>query len=266
MTEPVTDAKQRWDAYFWEPGGDVLRNKLDLHNSFDLRIAEYRLRAMRQGELDRGEVDIPRTFDSAHVQAIHRHLLQDVYDWAGEFRNVGISKNDQAFVSHDQVDELVDKIGEKLIRSQDWSAMNRQEFVENIAKVYAFQNMAHPFREGNGASSKVYLAHVAALSPYKLDFDRVDKWEWNQAAQSSYPAEPEKDPAPDPSKMYAVFDKLTVEREPAAVTEPDLLKSIELQNTTYTSAQPSGTGMGERPETHAVAGQEAGQDHGRGAG
>lgn len=254
MTEPVSDAKERWDAYMLQPGGDVLRNKLGLQDSTKLRSAEYRLRAVRQGELDRGEVEIPRTFDKAHVQAIHGHLLQDVYDWAGEFRNVGISKNGQGFVPYKELDELVDKIGDKLIKNQDWSSMSRQEFVENIAKVYCFQNIAHPFREGNGAAGKVYLAHVAELSPYKLDFDKVDKWEWNQAANDSYPKDPEKDP-PDPSKLYAVFDKMTVEREPAAAADAELTKAMALQNTTYAGVDESEqttNGQCERPDPHTV--------------
>jgi cell filamentation protein len=254
VTEPVSAATQRWDAYISEAGGDVLRNKLGAQNSFDLRIAEYRLRAMRQGELDRGEVDVPRTFDTAHVQAIHKHLLQDVYDWAGTFRNVGMEKNGQGFVPYKELDELVDKIGDKLIKDKDWSSMNRQEFVENAAKVYCFQNIAHPFREGNGAAGKVYMAHVAELSPYKLDFDKVDKGEWNQAANESYPKDPQNDP-PDPSKLHAVFDKMTVEREPAAAADPELAKALALQNTTYAGideSEQTTNGQGERPDTHTV--------------
>ncbi|MFI5691852.1 Fic/DOC family protein [Kribbella sp. NPDC051586] len=254
MTQPVSDATQRWDAYMLKPGGDVLRNKLGLQDSFELRQAEYRLRAVRQGEIDRGEVEIPRTFDKAHVQAIHRHLLQDVYDWAGEFRKVGISKAGKGFVPYKELDELVDKIGDKLIRNKDWSSMSRQEFVENIARVYCFQNIAHPFREGNGGSGKVYMSHVAELSPYKLDFDKVDKWEWDQASSDSYPEDPAHDP-PDPTKLHAVFDKMTVEREPAAAADPELAKALALQNTAYAGideSEQTTNGQGERPDTHTA--------------
>ena len=221
------DASQEWDACFWEPGGKVLRNKLDLHNFLELRLAEYRYRAVRQGEIERGEVDIPRTFDRAHLQAIHRHLLQDVYDWAGTIRN------------------------------QDWAAMNRQEFVANVANIYCLQNIAHPFREGNGATAKVYLAHVAELSRFRLDFDRVDKWDWDQASEAAYPRNPLRD-APDPTKMYAVFDKVTLARKPATPVDPGLAKVIALQNTTY--GVPHRAGTGERPETHRARGTDQGTE------
>jgi cell filamentation protein len=251
------DASQEWDACFWEPGGKVLRNKLDLHNFLELRLAEYRYRAVRQGEIERGEVDIPRTFDRAHLQAIHRHLLQDVYDWAGTFRTVGIRKNGKDFVPPERIGEIVDLVGEKLIRNQDWAAMNRQEFVANVANIYCLQNIAHPFREGNGATAKVYLAHVAELSRFRLDFDRVDKWDWDQASEAAYPRNPLRD-APDPTKMYAVFDKVTLARKPATPVDPGLAKVIALQNTTY--GVPHRAGTGERPETHRARGTDQGTE------
>jgi cell filamentation protein len=264
VTEPVPDWKQRWDAYFTEPGSDVLRNKIGARSKVELAFVEYRLRAVRQTEIERGDVDIPRTFDKAHLQAIHRHLLQDVYDWAGQFRNVGTGKRGQSFAPYQQLDEWVEDIG-AAIRRRDWSTMSRQEFVENIALIYVHQNLAHPFREGNGATDKIYLSHVAEMSSHRLDFDRVEKSEWKEAAHASYPRDPAKD-SPDPSKMYAVFDKMTVEREPAALVEPDLAKAVLLQNTTYPSAgastQQSGTGMGERPPTHGASrGNDRGAEH-----
>jgi cell filamentation protein len=254
VTEQAAAANERWDAYFYEPGGSVLRNKLDARSPVELAFVEYRMRAVRQGEIDRGEVDIPRTFGKEHLQAIHRHLLQDVYDWAGQFRDVGISKGGKGFVPSREVDGLVDKIGEKLVNDKDWSSMDRQTFVESIAVVHAYQNVVHPFREGNGATAKVYLAHVAELSPYKLDYDRVDKAEWNAASSDSRPADVAKD-LPDPTKLHEVFDKITVEREPAVEADPELAKALELQNTTYAGIDESEEivhGTGERPATHAV--------------
>jgi cell filamentation protein len=265
VTEPVPDWKQRWDAYFSAPGSGVLRNKIGARSSLELHFGEYRLRALRQTEIERGDVDIPRTFDKAHLQAIHRHLLQDVYDWAGQFRNVGMEKGGKPFAPYQQVDELVEAVG-AAIRKRDWPTMSRQEFVENIALIYVCQNLAHPFREGNGATDKLYLSHVAELSPYRLDFDRVEKAEWKEAADASRAQDPAKE-GPDASAMYAVFDKITVERTAAAVADPDLAKAVLLHNTTYrstgASTQQSGTGMGKRPPTY---GASRGNDRGAEAG
>jgi cell filamentation protein len=261
VTEEASPEKQRWNAYFWEPGG-CLRNKLDIKNPFELPVAEYRLRAVRQTEIDSGEVDIPRTYDKEHLQAIHRHLLQDVYDWAGDFRNVDITKRGHTFVPAELLDKWTDKVSAK-ISDKDWSTMSREEFVQSIAEVYSYQNLTHPFREGNGAAGKVYINHVSEMSPYRLDFDRVEKDEWNAASSASYPEDLEKSTDPDPSKMYAVFDKLTVERGPVVRADSELAMALQLQNSTYAGVDVDGpdddAGMGERPEAYAVA-QDADQD------
>ncbi|WP_350279621.1 Fic family protein [Kribbella sp. HUAS MG21] len=243
MTEP--------DPYLWEPGG-CLRNKLGARHPVELAFTEYPLRAVRQGEIDRGEVDIPRTYDKAHLQAIHRHLLQDVYDWAGEYRTVGISKAGNDFVPPEYLDKWTAKVSAK-VQDKDWSTMSRAEFVQSIAEVYSYQNLTHPFREGNGATGKVFLHHVAEMSPYRLDFDRVEREEWNAASRASYPPDPEQSTEPDASKMYAVFDKLTVERGSVLRADAELATALQLQNSTYAGVDAQEpTGMGERPATHAI--------------
>ena len=141
--------QQRWDAYFIRPHSDVLRNKLGLRNFWKLREAEYKLRVVRQLEIAQGVVEIPRTFDAAHLRALHKHLLQDVFEWAGKFRDLPLRKNGKGFVAHQELETWLDDLGRR-IRAKDWPNMSRREFVENIAAVYAEVNVAHPFREGTG--------------------------------------------------------------------------------------------------------------------
>ena len=178
MTEEVSPEKQRWNAYFWEPGG-CLRNKLDIKNPIELHFAEYRLRAVRQGEIDRGEVDVPRTYDKAHLQAIHQHMFQDVYDWAGQFRDVGITKKGNPFVPAELLDKWTGKVAAK-VNDKDWSTMSREEFVQGIAEVYSYQNLTHPFREGNGRISRL-LADVMAVQAGGGPLD-YSAWDADKAA------------------------------------------------------------------------------------
>ncbi|MDX3001598.1 Fic family protein [Kribbella solani] len=228
----TTEGSSRWNAYFWE-SGECLRNKLGIKNERELEKAEYRLRAMRQAQLDRSEVEIPRTFDQAHLRAIHRHLLQDVYDWAGEFRDVGMGKDEKNFAYPYRIPELLDAVRERMIETQEWSTVPRWGFVQNIAKIYCYLDFAHPFREGNGATGKEFLAHVAEMSRYRLDFDKVDKKEWVAASRAARPHDP-LDVIVREQEMYDVFDKLTVDREPAVAADPGLANAIRLQTTAYT--------------------------------
>ncbi|GAB2562371.1 Fic/DOC family protein [Kribbella endophytica] len=229
---PVSET-ERWNRLFWEPDGKVLRNKLGLTDYFQLRDAEYRIRAMRQGEIDRGEVDIPRTFDAAHLQAIHQHLFQDVYDWAGQPRDVGMQKGGQPFVEPEATAMWVERTGTG-IRAIDWPNLPREEFVSKLATAYAELNLAHPFREGNGASTKLFLQHVTEATPYRLDYDRADKFAWDLASMKSRTDSIETQVVQFDS-LVPVFDQLVVDREPAATPEldPELAKSIALQNSTY---------------------------------
>jgi cell filamentation protein len=60
-------------------------------------------------QLNSGQVQIPHTFDAAHVKAIHAHLFQDVYDWAGEFRTVDMAKKGQASLRDLVATEVVER-------------------------------------------------------------------------------------------------------------------------------------------------------------
>jgi hypothetical protein len=67
-----------------------------------------------------------------------------------------------------------------------------------VAQVAVVINYAHPFREGNGRTYKLFLAHIAEQSPYSLDFDRVTPSEWNYGFQLSMPHGREQRPLVDP--------------------------------------------------------------------
>lgn len=88
-----------WESYFYpetyDPaiGKGTLRNRFGEHDAAVLRVLEHGSTADRQAELMVGVVDVARTYDAAHVRAIHRYLFQDVYDWAGEYRTVNIAKD-----------------------------------------------------------------------------------------------------------------------------------------------------------------------------
>src|SRR6267378_3166240 len=82
------------DPYTY-PGTDVLRNIPDIRDSRLMADLEANATAARLVELDAAPLD--GRFDEAHLKAIHKHIFQDVYSWAGEFRTVNISKGGQLF-------------------------------------------------------------------------------------------------------------------------------------------------------------------------
>ena len=76
--------------------------------------------------------------------------------------------------------------------------------------MFAYVNQAHPFREGNGRTSKVFMAHVAEQSPYRFDFARVSPEQWNGGSAMSRPDMFAY--APEPASLVPVFAAVTVER------------------------------------------------------
>ena len=207
-----------WESYFYpdtidpDTGIGTLRNLYEERDARVLSRMEYTDTTVRAVQLGNGEVDVPRTFDGAHLRAIHGHLFQDVYEWAGEYRTVEMSKGPgRGFgeVKTGEVDRYLSD-ARQLVTSTDWAKISRNDFVATASTVFAYVNQAHPFREGNGRTSKVFMAHVAEQSPYRFDFARVSPEQWNGGSAMSRPDMFAY--APEPASLVPVFAAVTVER------------------------------------------------------
>jgi len=91
-----------WSDTYVYPGTEVLRNKADLRDQAALDKFEADVTAMRMAELL--NQPIQGKFDLPHLRAMHRHLFQDVYDWAGEIRTVDISRGASRFANFNQIE------------------------------------------------------------------------------------------------------------------------------------------------------------------
>jgi cell filamentation protein len=207
-----------WAGYFYletyDPVGmtGTLRNHFGERDHDVLAGLEYAATIDRQTELMSGLVDVPRTFDADHVRAIHRHLIQDVYNWAGEYRTVPIYKGTPvgfADVSSGAIDRYLTDV-RRLVDATPWIELDRDGFGEQAATVFAYLNQAHPFREGNGRTSKVFMEHVAELSSYTLEYDRVDPHQWNEASKWSGPDLLAYEP--HPAELVPIFQQMAVDR------------------------------------------------------
>ena len=72
-------------------------------------------------------------------------------------------------------------------RATDWASLNHQEFVEVAAAIFAHLNQAHPFREGNGRATRIFMDHLAARSNFRFDYARAGRRGWNQSSMFSGP-------------------------------------------------------------------------------
>jgi cell filamentation protein len=162
-------AEIAWDAYLI-PDTNTLRNKL---GGFDepygvvdpdvLAHREERFAAIRMIEL-RHE-PIAGQFDFAHMQQIHEHLFQDVYDWAGQQRTVNMTKSGYSYAPTSKI--------ERMWNQQHEFLMDPAEFADKFAEHWGGVNVAHAFREGNTRSQAVYFAQLADQAGWELDVARL---------------------------------------------------------------------------------------------
>ena len=128
----------------------ALENKLGLTSSADLAREEERLSKKKAVELfENGVLDTLPAGKFTTLQAIHKYLFEDIYDFAGKLRTVNLAKGNFRFAPLMYLEAALANIDK----------MPQSTFDEIIEK-YVEMNIAHPFREGNGRSTRIWLDHI----------------------------------------------------------------------------------------------------------
>lgn len=155
------------DPYCY-PGTTVLINRLGLTDQAELDAFEAEMTAQRASEaLPTGRLSY------RHYRAIHRHLFQDVYAWAGKIRTVRMAKGANAFCYPEHIDREMRHLFREL-RKHDLRKLQPIEFAESAAHFLSELNAIHPFREGNGRTQLTFLALMAEFAGYHLPLERMD--------------------------------------------------------------------------------------------
>lgn len=208
-----------WDSYMTEPHEYVLKN-LYGYGALEgdkLTQREYRETAARQAEILTGRVEIPRTFDADHVKAVHRHLFQNVYEWAGEYRNVNMAKQGKGFARTGDNDIYL-RHARRMVDAVDWPNADKQEFAVGAAKVFALINQAHPFREGNGRTSKILMTQLARRRASRSTSAPCPRSGGTRRPRAATPAITEA--VPNWQALVPVFKMMAVERDGPPPREP----------------------------------------------
>ena len=154
----------------------TIQNKLGISDSFKLAQAEERISKQKAMELfESGRLDKldAGTFES--LSEIHKFLFEDIYDFAGAIRTVNIAKGNFRFAPVMYLAEALKNIDE----------MPQSDF-EQIIEKYVEMNIAHPFREGNGRSMRIWLDLMLKKEIKKVvDWSKVDKEDYLLAMERS---------------------------------------------------------------------------------
>ena len=154
----------------------MLENKLGLTSSAELARMEEQLSKKKAVLLfEKGILDSLPAGKFSTLQAIHRYLFEDIYEFAGEIRKVNMAKGNFRFAPLMYLDAALENIDK----------MPQSDFDEIIEK-YVEMNIAHPFREGNGRSARIWLDHMLKQKIGKvIDWSKVKKEEYLLAMERS---------------------------------------------------------------------------------
>ena len=154
----------------------ALENKLGLTSSADLAREEERISKKKAMELfENGILDNLPAGKFSTLQTIHKYLFGDIYDFAGELRTVNISKGTFRFAPLMYLESALENI----------DTLPQSTFDEIVEK-YVEMNIAHPFREGNGRSARIWLDHILKNEISKvIDWSKVDKDDYLLAMERS---------------------------------------------------------------------------------
>ena len=154
----------------------MLENKLGLTSSAELARMEEQLSKKKAVLLfEKGILDSLSSGKFFTLQAIHRYLFEDIYDFAGEIRKVNMAKGNFRFAPLMYLGAALENIDK----------MPQSDFDEIIEK-YVEMNIAHPFQEGNGRSARIWLDHMLKQEIGKvIDWSKVDKEDYLLAMERS---------------------------------------------------------------------------------
>ena len=154
----------------------MLDNKLGLTSSADLAREEERISKKKAVELfEKGILDDLPAGKFSTLQVIHKYMFEDIYDFAGKIRTVNIAKSNFRFAPLMYIEAAIENIDKM-------PQLNFDEIVEK----YVEMNIAHPFREGNGRSTRIWLDHILKNEIGKVvDWSKVDKEDYILAMERS---------------------------------------------------------------------------------
>ncbi len=170
----------------------ALENKLGIVNSADLAREEEKISKKKAAELfENGILDRLEAGKFSALKAIHRYLFEEIYDFAGEVRTVNLSKGNFRFAPLMYLEAALQSIDK----------MPQSTFDEIVEK-YVEMNIAHPFREGNGRSARIWLDLIL-----KNELGQVV--DWSKVDRDDYLLAMERSPVKDIEIKYLLQQALT---------------------------------------------------------
>lgn len=163
----------------------VLRNRLGITDAEQLEQYIARLSYIRVLELE--DSPVPGRFDIPHLRAIHKYIFQDIFPWAGDFREVRTSRSDSfGFPPPQFMVPSLEGIFAALRSERHLKGLAADAFALRAAHYLGEINAVHPFREGNGRAQREFIRTLALHAGHRLTWAGLTPDENNEASRLSY--------------------------------------------------------------------------------
>lgn len=171
------------DPYL-DPVTGVLRNRLGITNAEELERLERQRASMAAISL-LDELD-PTHWDPSLLRFLHQQLFGQLYDWAGQYRTVEISKGTSRFAAAQHIPAQVEAVLAQLEQERtNWSSGD-DAVLDRLAHFYSELNAIHPFREGNGRTIRLFLSLLANRYRWDLLWQRITAQQNQQACAEAF--------------------------------------------------------------------------------
>lgn len=158
-----------FDDPYCYPGTSVLRNLLDIRDASELSAFELEISTLR------AEEPLPEgVLNPDHYCAVHHHLFQDVYPWAGQYRTVRTSKGGNSFCYPEFIHDEMYRLFAQSNNGTTLAGLPMNAFLDIVTPFLGELNAIHPFREGNGRAQLAFTGLIGARSGHPFDFTRLD--------------------------------------------------------------------------------------------
>lgn len=177
------DLYEKRNSNYCYKNSNVLINKLDIHNEkvlqkFEAKITAAKLLALRKK-------GIIGNFDTQHLIDIHTYLFEDIYPFAGKFRNENIAKGVFRFAEFEYIEPELERLLNELKSENYLEGLSKKDLTQRLAYYLSELNVLHPFREGNGRTIREFIRELALKNGYVLNLSNVSPSDFLKASIKS---------------------------------------------------------------------------------
>lgn len=167
----MSDLYEARNSIYCYKDSNVLRNKLNITNNCLLEEAERKIVLAKLYDLRQNKKI--GNFDTEHFIGIHRYLFEDIYPFAGKFRTENIAKGVFRFAEWEYIEPELEKLLEKLKDENYLKNLPKEKLANRLAFYLSELNVLHPYREGNGRTTREFIRELALKNGYILNLKKI---------------------------------------------------------------------------------------------